>query len=220
MEITKGIRPNLRLPICEKTLRLSTFVQSVFSTMSDQTAREKVPFHPSRTKMAAMLVLFALWALLSGKPDLFHLGIGVLAVAFIVWLQRGLPAFRNVDDPPLKVTRVFVYLGWILWKMVESAFQVSLLILKGPRSLDPRLLAFRSDQPSLVNSVILANSITLTPATLVVDLQNNRFLVHALTRESAEEVLNGDMARRVAWLSSDKPIEPPMRIQLSKEDLD
>ena len=46
--------------------------------------------------------------------------------------------------------------------------------------------------------VLLANSITLTPGTVSVDVDGKRIKVHALTPEAARAVEAGDLNRRVA----------------------
>jgi multicomponent Na+:H+ antiporter subunit E len=54
---------------------------------------------------------------------------------------------------------------------------------------------------------VLGNSITLTPGTLTVDIVDDEFTVHALTRESATDILNDNMPRHVFQLFSDKEID-------------
>jgi len=45
--------------------------------------------------------------------------------------------------------------------------------------------------------VLYANSITLTPGTVTVDITNEGFLVHALTNAMADDVKSDDMGKRV-----------------------
>jgi hypothetical protein len=52
----------------------------------------------------------------------------------------------------------------------------------------------------VISKVILANSITLTPGTITVDLMGDEFLVHALTHHTAEGLVCGDMQQRVCKL--------------------
>ena len=48
---------------------------------------------------------------------------------------------------------------------------------------------------------MLANSITLTPGTITIDITDDGiFSVHALTRELREGLLDGSMQAKVAWL--------------------
>jgi multicomponent Na+:H+ antiporter subunit E len=48
-----------------------------------------------------------------------------------------------------------------------------------------------------LSQVIYANSITLTPGTVSVELEKDKILVHALTKEAAEELASGEMAKSI-----------------------
>jgi multicomponent Na+:H+ antiporter subunit E len=56
----------------------------------------------------------------------------------------------------------------------------------------------KASQKTDLGMVIYANSITLTPGTVTIDLQGNRLKVHALTRDTAASLLKGEMDRRVS----------------------
>ncbi|MGC9451277.1 MAG: Na+/H+ antiporter subunit E [Oceanipulchritudo sp.] len=172
----------------------------------------------SRFSLATWMVLLALWIILSGKLDLFHLGAGVLTVAFINWQQTALRPLRRRGDPVLRARRLLLYIPWLLWQMLLSSVYVAGIILRDPKGIDPRMVAFRSGQPSMLHRVILANSITLTPGTLTVDLKGDRYLVHALTRRTAEEVLEGKLARKVARLSPNQPDATPVNDPMEHEE--
>lgn len=159
-----------------------------------------------------LLALFVLWILLSGKLDAFHLGLGVASIALVAWLQSRLPSFRGQGAPRLHFFRTVVYIFWLLWQMFIAAIYVARMIL-GPQSrIDPRLFAFRCKQPSEVNAVVFANSITLTPGTITVDYENDEYVVHALTPQTADDVLEGGMARKVARLSSDEAVSVDLMV--------
>jgi multicomponent Na+:H+ antiporter subunit E len=57
-----------------------------------------------------------------------------------------------------------------------------------------------SSQGTAAGKVLYANSITLTPGTITLDVQGSTILVHALTEASAQGVENGEMDRRVSRL--------------------
>lgn len=170
-----------------------------------------------RFSPGAAAILFALWILLSGKLDPFHLAIGLLVVAFVSWQHSRLPATPGHDSPRLRPFQSLLYGFWLFWQMIVSAVYVARVIIWPSKHLDPLMIAFRSEQPTLLHSVILANSITLTPGTLTVDLEENRFLVHALTPATADDVLGGEMAARVARLDSDTPIPSPEKLSSIEE---
>ncbi len=168
-------------------------------------------------RLLAGVVLFGLWALLSGKPDAFHLGIGVLTVIGVLWMHARLPEIEAKEHGLLRPLRFLFYIFWLLGEMLKSAMHVAKVIIRpGPSRPDPRLVAFESPQPSLVQGVVFANSITLTPGTLTVDFQDGRYLVHALTAETAADVLSGNMAGRVARLSG--PADGSFVRELPAED--
>lgn len=157
----------------------------------------------------AWAALFVMWVILSGKFDAFHLGCGVVTVGVLIWLHRGLEPFRPQGAPGIRLLRLIPYMFWLTKEMVVAALQVAVVILRPKGRLDPRLFRFESEQPNLLNAVIFGHSITLTPGTITLDLENDRYLVHALTPGGARGVIHGSMHRRVARLTSDRPVAPP-----------
>ena len=164
-----------------------------------------------RRHPVALALLFGLWMILSGKLDLFHLAMGLGAVLFVAWQESALVPLEGLEEPPLRPWRVPPYLLWIFGQMVLSSLYVARLTLHPRRHLNPRLVEFQVSQPSLLGRVILANSITLTPGTLTVDLQGDRLTVHTLSPKTTQDVLAGGMARRVGRLFTDDPL-PPLRV--------
>ena len=65
------------------------------------------------------------------------------------------------------------------------------------------MLRIRASQKSDLGQVIFANSITLTPGTLSVDVANNEILVHALSKSGADDLLSGKMNRRVTQMTGE-----------------
>lgn len=172
----------------------------------------------SRFSIATWVVLYGLWIILSGKFAAFHLTVGILSVAFFAWMQLGLHPMRSKEDPRFNTLSVILYVPWLVWQMFVSALHVAVCILRDPKNVDPCLVEFRSQQPSIAHRVVLANSITLTPGTLTVDLQGDRFVMHALTRVTADEVIEGKLARRVSNLSPKSPVADPIIDQVKTID--
>jgi multicomponent Na+:H+ antiporter subunit E len=152
--------------------------------------------------------MMGLWLLLSGHYDGFHIGLGVGAVMLVLWVDRQLPPLYPGDKKPGRywhVGRLLCYLPWLFVQMIQSAWQVTQVVMAPQQRLDPVLIRFRSRQPNRLAGVILGNSITLTPGTLTVDLRDNEFLVHALTRQTASKLLEGTMSAKVAGIFADEP---------------
>jgi multicomponent Na+:H+ antiporter subunit E len=159
--------------------------------------------------------LFAFWILLSGKLDAAHLIAGAAAALFIgfatwrLWLLP--PAIGAVARHPfqgLRWARIMRYVPWLLWEIVVSGLQVAYVVLHPRMPIAPRLLRVRCQLPHTLASLTLANSITLTPGTVTLDVDGDEFLVHALTPASARGIELGEIQRRVAALFSTADARP------------
>ena len=69
--------------------------------------------------------------------------------------------------------------------------------------ISPQVVTVKASSRHPVDQVILANSITLTPGTLALDVYNDEIIVHALTADGADELRRGEMDRRVSELRED-----------------
>jgi len=81
-----------------------------------------------------------------------------------------------------------------------------LLVVKhiwlGNTTISPTLKTIKASQKTDIGKVIYANSITLTPGTVTVNLEGDQIMVHALLRESIEGLQAGEMDRRVTRLEN------------------
>jgi multicomponent Na+:H+ antiporter subunit E len=66
--------------------------------------------------------------------------------------------------------------------------------------IDPRVVTFKTMLKSDVARTALANSITLTPGTVTIDIVDDVFYVHAIAKEPADDLLEGAMERRIAHI--------------------
>jgi len=80
---------------------------------------------------------------------------------------------------------------------VKANINVTLRILKPGLPISPTLVKVRPSQKTDLGRVIYANSITLTPGTVSVEMDEDTIVVHAISREGTEELKDGDMDRRV-----------------------
>lgn len=159
--------------------------------------------------------LFAFWILLSGKLDAAHLSAGAAAALLI-----GFAAGRLWSLPPvigaaarnpfqgLRWARVMLYGPWLAWEIIVSGLQVAYVVLHPRMPIMPRLLRIRPQLPHTLARLTLANSITLTPGTVTLEVEDDEFVVHALTPASARGIERGGIQRRVArlFMTADRPV--------------
>jgi multicomponent Na+:H+ antiporter subunit E len=148
-----------------------------------------------------LLTLFAFWLLLSGMFTPFLVTAGAFSACAILLLARRMDIMDREGFPIHLGWRTFIsYWPWLLVEITKSAWDVTRRILDPRLPISPTLVRFTPSQTTDLGLVIHANSITLTPGTIAVEVEAGHFLVHALTREGAAGLANSEMDRRCAAL--------------------
>ena len=152
------------------------------------------------------ILLAGLWLVLSGKFQPIYFFWGAVSVAIVIGLSyrlRNIPLDEKVNaggSPLIILPRLIIYLFWLLGQIIKSGITIAYVVLHPKMPIQPMLVRFSSMQPNVLTKVILGNSITLTPGTLTLDIIDDQFIVHALTMDTAEDLISGDMETRVAQL--------------------
>lgn len=147
--------------------------------------------------LSSALVLFVFWLLMSGFFTSFLVTVGALSAVGIVMLGHRMDVIDHEGHPIHLGWRALGYWPWLAKEIVKSAWQVSRIIVNPALPISPTLVRAKTSQKTAVGVVTYANSITLTPGTISIDVKPDEILVHALTREGAEGLLAGEMDRRV-----------------------
>jgi multicomponent Na+:H+ antiporter subunit E len=145
--------------------------------------------------------MFGLWVLLSGRFDSFHLTLGLISCAIVSYLSSDLlfsaPRPRGLLS---QWSRFIRYIPWLMVEIIKANLHVTYLVFH-PRMMeliDPRIIKFRSKLKSDLALVTFANSITLTPGTITVDISiDGDFKVHAIDKASGDP-LPGAMEANIA----------------------
>ncbi len=148
--------------------------------------------------VSTFLVLFAFWLLLSGFFTAFLMVAGAVTALAVVLFSRRMDIVDHEGHPVHLAPRaLLVYWPWLIKEIIKSGWQVSTIILQPGLPVSPTLVRIRTTQRTDVGRTTLANSITLTPGTISVEVDRDEILVHALTRAGARELATGEMDRRV-----------------------
>jgi multicomponent Na+:H+ antiporter subunit E len=159
-----------------------------------------------------------LWLLLSGylyNPLLLGLGGG--SVVIVVYYAHRMDVIDHEGHPLHHLSwRAISYWIWLMWEIVVANFQIARVILSSKMPINPHLIDVNASQSTELGHVIYANSITLTPGTVTVDVEGGVLHVHALTQSTADGLMSGEMDRRVTDMeglnakSKKTPIEPTL----------
>lgn len=127
------------------------------------------------------LTCFLFWLSLSWGWDVQHLATGIVCVFFlgIIWKELLPRNYLPLSAFPL----LALYLLTLAWEVLKANFEVALIVLSPRLPIEPAFIRARVPVSSPVGRVALANSITLTPGTLTVDVLDDAFIIHVLNRK-------------------------------------
>lgn len=150
------------------------------------------------------IALAITWLLWSGHfYDPWLLSLGAASCLLSLYLSRRMGIIDEEGAPANLGLRPFThYAPWLIKEIVVSNFAVAKLILSPRMNLHRIMVMVPAHQKTELGLVIFANSITLTPGTISVGVNDDEILVHALSFKGAAEDLSGDMDSRVCRLES------------------
>ena len=162
---------------------------------------------PSVHKLCLCLALFVFWMVLSGRSETKFVVYGILTAVVTTWLTYPLLLIPNKDGSKkyfvfgVSLPKFIMYFFWLMWQLVLANIDVLLATTSQELNIDPKVVRFYFKADNPMASVVLANSITLTPGTVTINVTDDGlYEIHALTAGAAAGVLDGSMQRKVAWL--------------------
>ena len=166
------------------------------ATKADKTLN-RLGYHPAVHAVGLSLALAGTWLLLSGYLVALLLGFGVLSVAICVFFAMRMDLVDHEGVPVHLTWKSLRYWPWLGWEIVKANIDVARRVIDPKLPISPVLREFPASQASDLGQVIYANSITLTPGTVSVDLDPGIIRVHAVSRSGADALADGEMDRRV-----------------------
>ncbi|MCX7787552.1 MAG: Na+/H+ antiporter subunit E [Spirochaetes bacterium] len=125
--------------------------------------------------------LYGGWLLYTGSFEAISLSLGAIASLFVAIITYDLFIAEYEAARKGLLVRIhygILYLLYLLAQMYLSSFAVLINILRG--NINPRVVHFRTRLHSDLARVLLATSITLTPGTIALELQEDHLIVHWL----------------------------------------
>lgn len=159
--------------------------------------------------ISLFLVLAGIWLLLSAIFDPLLLSLGVLSSVFVVWIVHRMDIVDHEGHPiHLNLWRLFHFWGILIGKIVQSNLEVIKLALHPRLPITPTLTRVTATQETALGKVIFANSITLTPGTVSLGVNESSIDVHCLCGEYGDDLGNGELDRQVSRLETgrDQPV--------------
>ncbi|MGD8630908.1 MAG: Na+/H+ antiporter subunit E [Gammaproteobacteria bacterium] len=150
--------------------------------------------------LSLFVSLMLFWMLISGDFGLLNLALGFASALLVVAIAHRMDVVDQASQPYQLSVRLPVYLAWLARKVIKSNLDVTRAIWTPGKSISPALVRLRISQQTALGKVIYANSITLTPGTVTLAIEDGEILVHALTQADAAALETGEMDRKVREL--------------------
>jgi len=155
------------------------------------------------SRMILFILAFIVWLLLSWPVDWQHIVVGVLVAAFVSFVTGDLFVKRpHIFKNPKRYLWFLYYVPVFLWECLKANVDVAYRVVHPDLPINPGIVKIKTSLRSETGLTFLANSITLTPGTMCVDIdRENGFLyihwidVKTKDVQKATEIISGRFER-------------------------
>ncbi len=136
------------------------------------------------------IIFFLIWIIFNGQFTLEIAAFGVVIAGLIYWFICKFLNYTPKTDLILgkKLFQILYYVFILLKEIIKANFAVIKMIMSSKYEIEPAVVRFKTDLKTPTARILLANSITLTPGTITVSLDNDEYVVHCLDKSLAEGI--------------------------------
>ncbi|MCK9526453.1 MAG: Na+/H+ antiporter subunit E [Limnochordia bacterium] len=159
-----------------------------------------------KRQIVLFIFLLLFWLLLSSDYDAQHIITGLVLAGLVTWfwgdLSDLLPSRSLVGTLPATIRFALT----LLWEIVLANLTVGKAVLSSRSKLDSGFVSFKPDLQTSWGRILLANTITITPGTVTIDVNPNTgyFMVHGLTKDLREGLEDSRMVRVIQRLEGSR----------------
>ncbi|OQY23236.1 MAG: hypothetical protein B6I37_05740 [Desulfobacteraceae bacterium 4572_35.2] len=146
------------------------------------------------------MTLIAFWLLLSGHYTPFVLCCGFFSILITVYIALRMDVVDEEAQPIHLTANTLLYWLWLTKEVILANIAVCRRIWSPHLDISPTVICVDASQKTPLGIMLYANSITVTPGTVCINVEGNKLEVHALTWSGAQDLLSGEMDRRVSQL--------------------
>jgi len=146
-----------------------------------------------KSRIVLFIVAFIVWCLLNWMPDWQHLAVGVLAAALVTFITGDLFIGRpHILKHPLRYVYFFAYyIPVFIWECFKANLDVAYRVLHPALPINPAIVKVKTKLKTHTAMTFLANSITLTPGTMSVDIDADNGILYVHWINAKETSVEG-----------------------------
>ncbi len=151
------------------------------------------------------LLLFLFWIVLTASFSLISIILGIICSFLTAIIARSVLAIGLDKAITIPVLIRFPFFAVaLIWEIIKANVNLAFIVISPRLPIDPRIIRLKTGLKGDLERTMFADSITLTPGTLTVDVQDDIFYVHCLAPHHQKGLLEGRLERLVAWLFRQK----------------
>lgn len=131
------------------------------------------------------LAMTAFWLSMSGFFTGMLLTLGVISIVLTLWLCARMGILDGETAPYLYIPLTLTYFVWLGKEIYKANIAVVKAVMSPDMNISPTLVRVPVNRKTDIGATMFANSITLTPGTVSVEIDEDSILVHALLKEMA-----------------------------------
>jgi len=127
------------------------------------------------------------WVLLNNtfQPDILIVG-AVIAFFLSLFLCKKCELFADMNFTPKGLIYTIIFLGVFFIELIKSNLDVTRRVLTPSLPINPGIVEVKTKLKSKFARMLLANTITLTPGTLTVEVKDDSYFIHWIDVESED----------------------------------
>jgi len=138
--------------------------------------------------VSLFIVIFFIWLILTNSLAISEIVVGLIASLTIAGIFKKHSFIRFDRKISLRTLLfAFIYIPVLTWEMIKANIDVARRVLTPSLPLNPGFVKVKTDLKGNISKLTLANSITLTPGTLTLDVEEDILYVHWIDVKSIEE---------------------------------
>lgn len=136
------------------------------------------------------ILFFLMWIIFNGRITTEIVIFGIVISAAVYWFICKFMDYSFKKDLKFMKKLIYIvqYLYYLVKEIVVANFVTMKLVLSSHYAVEPVLIEFETSLNTNTAKFLLANSITLTPGTITVSVEGNKFTVHCLDKTLAEGI--------------------------------
>jgi len=139
--------------------------------------------------ISLFLVVFVFWILFTQSLKTEELLVGIVVSLIITFISKNIFDFNLIKfDLPLRIIKfLFIFLPVFVYEIIKANIQLAFIVLNPNLPVNSAIIKNKTKLKGDISKLVLANSITLTPGTLTIDVENSYYYIHTVDISSIKD---------------------------------